>query len=123
MIHISKKRKRQIAKAVGVATVIATAASVYFLYGKGGAERRKKVKDWAIKAKKEVLEQLENLREFNQTAYNRVIDNVGNRYKRLKSIDPAELREMVKELKGHWGNIRRQIRPRPIKKGRAQKTQ
>ncbi len=121
MIKVPVKNKRHIVGAIGLATVIAAAASMYFLYGKNGAQRRKKVRGWAVKVKKEVIEQLKNLKEFNQAAYNRVIDNVGNRYKQLKSIDPAEIRKVMGELKSHWKNIRLQLRPASSKRKRDRK--
>ncbi len=97
------------AAGIGLAALTAAAVGTYFLYGKGGAQRRKKVQGWMLKARGEILERLEGLKQVNQAAYNRVIDEVGNRYRRLKNVDPAEVTEMMRELKGHWRNIYRQL--------------
>lgn len=95
---------------IGLAAITAAALGAYFLYGTGGEQRRKKVRGWMLKARGEVLEQLEGLKSFNQAAYNRVIDEVGSRYKKLKNIDPVEVTEMAQELKGHWSAIKQQFR-------------
>ena len=104
-------RNLKVAGAVGVGLAALTAAAVgaYFLFGKEGKKRRNKVKSWMLKARGEVLEQLENLQELNQAAYNRVIDEVASNYKKLKHIDPLEVAQMVGELKSHWKSIHKQF--------------
>lgn len=84
-----------------------TALGAYFLYGtKEGKERRTKVKGWILKMKGEVLEEIESLKELNEEAYHAVVDNVSKRYKALKNVDNAELQKVVKDLKGHWQDVK-----------------
>ena len=96
---------------VGItAAVAAAAAGAYFLYGTNeGKKQRKKIRGWALKAKGEVLEQLENLKEVNEEAYNKVVETVTRKYKDLKQVDPSELASMARELKGHWNSIQREL--------------
>jgi hypothetical protein len=95
---------------VGVG-IMAALAGAYFLYGtKAGNKRREQVRGWMLRAKGEVLEKLEKLKDVNEEAYNRVIDTVASRYERVKDVDPGEVAALAKDLKMHWQNISRQLR-------------
>lgn len=95
---------------VGLALVAAAAAGTYFLYGtKEGTKKRKKIKGWMLKAKGEILEQIENLKDLNEKVYREIVDTVADRYRKLKNVDTKELDSMVKELKSHWKHIQKHI--------------
>ena len=107
----------KVAIGAGVATLAAFAAAGYFLYGsKDGAKNRKKVRGWMLKAKGEVLEGVEKMKDVSEEQYNSIIHKVGAKYKALKSIDPREVDAMMKELHGHWKNIKKSISGSPKKK-------
>jgi len=115
----SKNKKGVNAVGVGVGIAALTAASAaagYFLYGKDGVKNRKKIKGWMLKAKGEVLEQMEKGKEVTEETYHNVIDKVSKKYQAAKDIDPTELQQMTKELKGHWKSIKNQLMPKPKKK-------
>lgn len=120
---MSGKKKSNLAKdmliGTGLAAVVAAAAGVYFLYGsKGAAKNRKKVKGWMLKAKGEVLEKLENLKEVNEEIYHKVIKQVSDKYQAAKSIDKKDVQEFVRELKSHWKSIAKEIKAFHTKKKR-----
>ena len=100
----------------GLAAIAAFAAAGYFLYGKDGAKNRKKVRGWMLKAKGEVLEGVEKLKDVTEEQYAAIVDKVSKKYAGVKNIDPAELETMVRELRGHWKNIKKSITPAPKKK-------
>lgn len=107
---------------IGLAALAAVAAGGYFLYGKDGAKNRKKVKGWMLKAKGEVLEKVEKLKEVSEPEYRKVVDAVAAKYSAVKSIDPVEVQQMAKELHGHWKNIKKSLSPaKPAKKKTAKK--
>ena len=91
------------------AAAAAAAAGAYFLYGKNAAKNRKVVKGWMLKAKGEVLDQMEKGKEMTEETYNKVIDQVSKKYQAVKNIDRSELDQMAKELKGHWKSISKQL--------------
>ncbi|OHA81464.1 MAG: hypothetical protein A2675_03255 [Candidatus Yonathbacteria bacterium RIFCSPHIGHO2_01_FULL_51_10] len=102
---------------MGIAAVAAAAAAGgYFLYGKDGAKNRKKVRGWMLKAKGEILEKVEKLKDVSEEEYAKAIDVVAAKYRAVKSIDPAEVEAMVKELKGHWKNIKKTVAPKATKR-------
>lgn len=121
MAKTSTAKKVAIAGA-GLAAIAGLAAAGYFLYGKDGAKNRKKVKGWMLKAKGEVLEGVEKLKDVTEEEYALIINKVGEKYKKVKNIDPAEVEAMMKELQGHWKNIKKSIAPAPKKKVAKKKT-
>ncbi|MFH2203704.1 MAG: hypothetical protein ABIJ96_11350 [Elusimicrobiota bacterium] len=90
-------------------SLVAVAAGGYFLYGKDGQKNRDKIKGWALKAKGEMLEHIEKLKQVNQKAYNDVVDRVAKRYKKFKQVDKKELQRLVKESKGFWNSIAKKV--------------
>ncbi|OGZ68781.1 MAG: hypothetical protein A3D44_02180 [Candidatus Staskawiczbacteria bacterium RIFCSPHIGHO2_02_FULL_42_22] len=94
----------------GIAAAVAAAAGVYFLYGsKNAAKNRKMVKGWMLKAKGEVLEKLENVKEVNEEIYHKIIDQVSKKYQAMKSVDRKDIAEFVRELKSHWQGLAKEI--------------
>ena len=105
--------------------VVLTAAAVgalgaYFLYGSSHAkENREKARAWMLKAKGEVMEQLENAKNMSQEEYEAIVDNVTKSYVTIKSASKKEALEVAKELKNSWKNIEKIAKKevkKPIKK-------
>lgn len=93
---------------LALGALAALTAGAYYLYGtRDGAKRRENIKGWTLRAKGEVLEKLENLKDVNQDSYNALVDNVVKKYRAVKSVDKEELDELVDDLKRHWKNIKR----------------
>lgn len=91
---------------VGLMAAAAAAAGTYYLYGnKKGEKIRKNLKGWVVKMKGEVLEKMETMKELNQTAYQAVIDQVAEKYRKLKHVDVNALETEIRALKNHWRNI------------------
>lgn len=113
-----KKRTKKLVAAggAGLALAAAAAAGAYFLYGKGGASRRRKIRGWALKARREALQGVKRLKKLDRGSYNRLIDTVAKRY-RVKA-NQRELAQMVRELKGHWASISKQLNAKPRPKRR-----
>ncbi|KKP42413.1 MAG: hypothetical protein UR31_C0015G0013 [Parcubacteria group bacterium GW2011_GWA2_33_14] len=101
---------KKIAVGAGIVAIAAAAAGTYFLYGSKNAKKnRKQVKAWSLKAKGEILEQLENLSEISKPVYHKIVQEVTDKYKAIKNLDKKDLDEFTKELKGHWEDISKQI--------------
>jgi hypothetical protein len=108
----------QIAVGAGIgAAVLAAAAGTYFLYGKDAPKRRKAVRSWMLKAKGEILEQIEKLPDLDQATYFALIDTASQKYAGLKDVSSAEVADLVKELRSHWRGIKKQLTPKkPVRK-------
>lgn len=100
--------------AAGVGLLGAVAAG-YFLYGPKGTQNRKKIRAWTVKAKGEILSEFEKMKDVSEEAYTQAIEKVTARYSKLKDIDPEEIAVFVGELKRHWKNIQRDLKPTPKK--------
>ena len=92
---------------IGAGLAAAAAAGAYFLYGKRGAQNRKKVRGWMLRAKGEILERLEQVKDLNREKYEEIVDTVIRRYRGVKGLDGREISRLVTELKSYWGNISR----------------
>ena len=108
---VKKKKSDHTAAKVGfgVATIAAIAAGAYFLYGKDAKKNRAKVKGWMLKAKGEILESLEKLKEVSEPKYHEIVDKVIAKYSKLKHVDSADLAKLTKEIKSHWKTIQKDL--------------
>lgn len=96
--------------ATGIVLGAVAAAGIYFLTGKRGKENREKIAAWTLKMKGEVLEKMKDLKEMNREAYEALVDEVAVRYQRLERVGASEMKHMVKELKGAWSHIGKQLK-------------
>jgi len=101
------------------ALAAATAAGVYFLYGSDTAKKnRKQIKSWMLKAKGEVLEKMEKARELKKADYEKMVDSVTGKYKKLKSTNTKEVEDLARDLKKHWSQISKEAGARAAAKKR-----
>ena len=97
---------------VGLGAAAAAAAGAYFLYGsKSAAKNRKVVKSWALKAKAEVLEKIEDAQEMTQNEYEQLIKSVSGAYAGAKNASKKDILEFSKEMKDHWKSIEKAAAP------------
>lgn len=107
----TKKKTSGTAGKVGAfvaGAAVATAAVGYFLYGPKGAENRKKVEGWTVKAKGEVLSKLENAKDVSEEKYHQIVDAVTGRYAKMKDVGEDKADKLNKELKRYWSKIKRE---------------
>ncbi|HVT75006.1 MAG TPA: hypothetical protein VHD69_01125 [Candidatus Paceibacterota bacterium] len=108
MADTKKSGSRAGAIIAGIAGLSAAAVGAYYLYGHEEAgKNRAKVKSWMLKAKGEVIDELENVRNVTESAYVSAVDTIAKKYRQIKSIDEAELAEFITEMKDHWNGIKR----------------
>jgi hypothetical protein len=112
MKKMTKSNDGKVAAGVGLGLgmLAALSAGAYYLYGtKEGAKKKLKIRGWMLKAKGEVMEKMESMKEVDENAYNALVESVMKKYESVKSIDPKEVTEMVSDLKKHWKNIKRHL--------------
>lgn len=104
---------QKIGLGVGLTAAAVAAAGTFFLYGsKGASKNRKAVKSWALKAKAEVLEKLEQAKEMSKEEYENVIDTVGGVYADLKQASKVDVSGFKKEMKEYWNKIEKTAAPK-----------
>jgi len=124
MKQTKMKQNSKIGVGVGLAAAAAAAAAgAYFLYGKNGAKNRKAVKGWMLKARGEVMDQMERLESVSEEKYRDIVDSVIKGYRSAKNASPAELAAAAAEMKSHWNSIKRSLKSSAMKaKSRSRKT-
>ncbi len=106
------KKSNAVGVGIGLGTAAVAAAGAFFLYGsKSAAKNRKQVKSWALKAKAEVLEKLEDASEMTQTEYDQLIKSVSGAYTGAKNASKKDILEFSKEMKDHWKSIEKAAAP------------
>ena len=99
-VEIKKGEVGNVAKVgFGLTAAAATVAGAYFLYGsKKAAQNRKKVKGWALKAKGEVLEALENAQNISEEEFKKLVETASSAYGTVKSATKGEVEDFKKEM-------------------------
>ncbi len=104
---------QKIGLGVGLTAAAVAAAGTYFLYGsKAASKNRKAVKSWALKAKAEVLEKLEQAKAMSQEEYEQMIDVIGATYADLKQASRADISGFKTEMKDYWKSIAKTAAPK-----------
>jgi len=111
---MANKKDNNIALEVGLTVAaIAAAAGAVFLFGTdSGKKKRKEIKSWSLKAKAEVLEKIEKMKDVTEESYAVAVDAVAQKYSKIKSIESKEIQELVSDLKKSWKDIKKITSPK-----------
>lgn len=90
--------------------VAATLGAKFLFNTKKGKQSLKHIKSWAFKMKGEVLEKLEKAKEINEETYNKLVEELGEKYKKVKGMTLDEVTEVVQELKGQWRSVHAEVK-------------
>jgi len=91
------------------AAAIGAALGSYLLTGDRAAKTKKVLKGWMLKAKGELLEQLENAGEVGEDMYNQAVDQIAAKYSKMAGVAQDEVDEMAKELKKQWKAVHKEL--------------
>lgn len=81
----------------------AAAAGAYWLYGaKHSVENRKMAKSWMLKARAEILDGIEKLKEVDKTSYMHMAEKIIKSYAGKAGATSAELARMMQDAKTTW---------------------
>lgn len=98
--------KQQVGIGVGLTAAAVAAAGAYFLYGSERAPKnRAAVKSWALKAKAEVLEHLEDAKKMTREEFEQVVAGVATTYAGVKSATKKDLKGFSEEMMTHWDKL------------------
>lgn len=85
-----------------IAGIAAISVATYLLAGPHGKKNRKDLKAWMLKMKAEVAEKVENLKEVSASKYHDIVNEVANKYSKIKNIDKNDLQAEAMHLKKEW---------------------
>ena len=112
----NKKEETSTMKKVAIATgvtglLVAATLGTHFLFNtKKGKQSLKHIKSWAFKMKAEVLEKLERAKDVNEAVYNRIVDELTEKYKKVKGMTVDEVHDIAKELKSQWRKVHGEVK-------------
>lgn len=98
------------------AGVAAVSAAAYLLFGPDKNRNRNKIKGWAVKMKGEIIEKFEQAKEITEPVYKSIIEEVSDKYSKLKDVKPEELSVFVNDLQKYWKSILKTSKPNSKKK-------
>lgn len=84
------------------ATAIGAALGNYLLTGSRAAKTKRVLKSWMLKAKGEILEQLEKAGNVGEDMYYQAVDQIAAKYSKMAGVTQTEIDDMAKELKKQW---------------------
>lgn len=93
------------------AGALAVGASVYALMGPNGKKNQKKVKDWAIHMKKEVMTHVKKLEKGSKKEIEGVIDVLSKTYSEQYKEHAPQIKAVSKALKGEWSSFVKTTKP------------
>lgn len=93
------------AKVATVATLAAAAAGAYWFYGAKDSQKHRKIaKSWMLKARVEVLDSIEKLKEIDKEIYLNIVQAVSSKYSKMGAT-PQELGVLLKDMQSVWSHI------------------
>lgn len=92
----------------GLGLALAATAGAYLLYKKN-PKVRAKTQLWAEKMKKDIKDTLSGLNEINQATFKKTVDQVSERYGRMKEVNKTELAGLVADLKDAWAHFSKDL--------------
>lgn len=107
---LSDLQKAEIGAGVLAAAVAASAAGYYFYGSKDAKKHRNATAKWAKGLKNDVVREAKKLKDLDEKAMAVVVDQAAKAYKGLDDVTPGDLRAAVKELKGNWENVRKELK-------------
>ncbi|MDO8593445.1 MAG: hypothetical protein Q7R59_00915 [bacterium] len=112
MAKAKKTSKGKVAAEIGAGLLAAGAAAAagYYFYGsKSAAKHRKVAAKWAGDMKKEVIREAKRLERMNSNDFAKIVDAAARTYSGVRSINAADLKRAVNELKSNWKLVQREV--------------
>ncbi|MFZ2886635.1 MAG: hypothetical protein WA021_02320 [Minisyncoccia bacterium] len=99
----------------------AAMAAAYYLYGSENAtEHRRKLKQWAHNAEREIIREAKKLKNKALTDQNvrALITEAAARYKLTKELDSKEVRDFIAGMQKRWTAVRKTLTSVGVKPAR-----
>ncbi len=91
------------------AAAVGAALGSYLLTGKRATKTKKVLKSWMLKAKGELLEQLEKAGDVGEDMYYKAVDQDAAKYSKMSGVAQDEVDDMAAELKKQWKLVAKEL--------------
>lgn len=91
----------------GLFGLILGAAAGALLSPKSGKQNRENLRNWMRRMNDELNTRIGETRDMTREKYDQLVDNLSDKYRRMKDIKENELDDFSDELKNRWERIRR----------------
>ncbi|MEX0910419.1 MAG: hypothetical protein WDZ73_01555 [Candidatus Paceibacterota bacterium] len=95
--------------ALGVGAIAAIAGG-YLLYGPEGEKNRKQIKSWMIKARGDMLSEIEKMKDVTKGNYDLAVEKIVAKYAKLKDVGEKDAVMLKKDLQKYWKHIQADIK-------------
>ncbi len=96
-----------ISVAAAAAAAIAAAAGAYWFYGAEDAgKHRKSVRSFMLKARADVLDAVEKMKDIDKSSYLAIVERVVAKYSSVAGVTTAEVAQMTRDLKAAWEHMK-----------------
>ena len=103
---MKNNKKNNLALTAGIAAgVLAAGAAGYFLFGPNGKTNRKKVHQWMMEAKAEIVEKAKKIKAVTKGEFTEAIEAVTGAYLKTEKMTAKEAKELKKELLSNWDTL------------------
>jgi hypothetical protein len=94
------------AAAAGLGAALAAAAGAYWLYGaKDAAKNRRLARSWMLKARADVMDQVEKLQNIDRKQYMALVDSAVAAAAGAAAATKPEVARLTRDLKAAWAHM------------------
>jgi hypothetical protein len=99
------KKQGDTSKVFVTGAMLGAAAALVFVANAQDKAKRKKMRGWALRARGEILEKIENTQAITKDRYEEIVSQVMRKYEKTKSTTEAEVKSLERDLHRSWRHI------------------
>lgn len=107
---MDKRQRKQAESNLSWGAALALFGVSYYLYGTDeGAKKRAKFYNSVAKTREGAIDVVEKLTKVDEKTYRKVVGDILLKYRKIKSVDPNEVRGLAKDIRKHWNKIEKKM--------------
>lgn len=107
--------KVKLALGTTVAALIAAGTAVFLTKTPQGRKAATRIKKEAVELGKKAAVKLQGVKKISKEKYGEIIEQIIDDYGKGKKIAKKQSKAIKKDLKGHWSEIKKEIKKKPAK--------
>jgi len=90
-----------------VAGIITTAlVGGYLYFGPNARKNRRKTEAWMLRAKADLMEKTEDIKDMTQERYEKIVDEISGKYGAMKEVGVDKAERFAGEVRGRWNSLK-----------------